>query len=73
MIIFFRYREYRFHPSMSLTKRFYPHIHNVDGFFVAKLKKTFNSRNIKHPNEQIDPEQENNIKKKKIVHANKTI
>ena len=36
------YNEKRFHPSVTLSKRIYPHTHNMDGFFVAKFKKFAN-------------------------------
>jgi len=50
-----RYRDKRFHHTMSQTRRFYPHTQNMDGFFVAKLIKVSN----KIPTANVDEEVKN--------------
>merc|ERR1719230_2554304 len=51
---FTKYREKRYHPSMNLCRRYYPHTHNMDGFFVAKIKKLSN----KIPDQEDGPDKE---------------
>lgn len=37
---FTAYMGKTFHKDMKMTRRYYPHAYNVDGFFVSKFKKT---------------------------------
>ncbi|KAI5948925.1 NOP2 [Candida theae] len=40
---FTSYRGKHFNPRLSMTRRYYPHVYNVDGFYVAKFKKIASS------------------------------
>jgi ribosomal RNA methyltransferase Nop2 len=62
-----KYCEKRFHPTMNLCKRIYPHVHNMDGFFVAKLKKYANGEKTAENSDKLKEEEEaRKLKQKKL-------
>lgn len=51
---FTSFRDNAFNPKMNLTRRYYPHKHNMDGFFVAKLKKISNKKPLEETKNQVE-------------------
>lgn len=47
-----KYRTKRFHPSVAMSRRYFPHKHNMDGFFVAKLVKMSNAVKNERANDE---------------------
>lgn len=39
---------------MKKTRRIYPHIHNLDGFYFAKLKKVENGSKVEKKSKTLD-------------------
>ena len=61
---FVSYRGKKFHPSVKLARRYYPHVYNVDGFFVAKFKKIASS---KHDDNQASAREKENAAKQEAL------
>jgi ribosomal RNA methyltransferase Nop2 len=65
------FKEQRFHPSLKLCKRVYPHIHNMDGFFVAKFRKFANGvKSVEAATEAAEELEIKTIAKKKKAKEN---
>jgi len=68
-----KYQNKRFNPNVKLSRRIYPHVHNMDGFFVAKLRKLEDGirktgeqeEELKNEQKEDDSDEEDEAPKKK--------
>ena len=70
---FVQFREKHFHPSIANARRIYPHIHEIDGFFIAKLKKYSDGPKLKSGEKKEISEKKEKKEKKEIEYDNENI
>ena len=70
---FVQFREKHFHPSIVNTRRIYPHIHEIDGFFIAKLKKYSDGPKLKDNEKKEKKEKKIKKEKKEIEYLDENI
>lgn len=63
---FTSYMGKRFHTSLKLTRRYYPHSYNVDGFYVSKFKKTGPSPKTAVNGEKVNRDDDLDVDKRPI-------
>ena len=70
---FTKFENKRFNPNIKKTRRIFPHIHNMDGFYVCKLKKIKNGvrKNISEPEALAENEKNKPAKETVAVKATK--
>jgi len=65
---FTSFRGKTFNPSLKLTRRYYPHTHNMDGFYVSKFKKFSNKipKVKKDDDEEVDETKNNKVAEEEV-------
>lgn len=51
-----KYQGNNFDPSLKFTRRILPHLHNMDGFYLAKLKKLDHGPRVNNEGEKKEEE-----------------
>ncbi|EFC49983.1 proliferating-cell nucleolar antigen p120 [Naegleria gruberi] len=70
---FIKIGERHFDPSLKLTMRYFPHVHNMDGFYVCKLKKLKNGKKLSEEEQVREEKNEQRIQKDKSDEKNRRI